>query len=418
MKIKISRDDWSIDAVKRRKSRINPQPQYQRTPVWNEKKDQLLIDSILRGYDLPKFYLRVSVEPYEHEVVDGQQRLRAIWRFLDDKYALGEKSIDIPDFDNLTSKKWSELTSIQQDRIGKFELSVVIIEEASDLEIRQLFLRLQEGVSLIPTEKRNAMPGNMRDFVANLGDTHPVFSSTSLPGKGKRYEWHELVAIVTCLEKENGPTDVKAPSLKAMYENSRNFEINGSVARTVKRNLNYMKTVLQNNPPEMDIKWGFVDLYLLISVMNDLYVIRGREEDFLNFYREFESARREVLPNHGELLASNKSTWDRDLYDYIEAFIRSGGTKPNIEKRHQVYRRRFIKDTHNLIPKDPQRSFTHDERIVIWHRDKDTCQQCQRKISFEEMQADHIVPHSRGGETTLDNAQALCQQCNAKKGTA
>ena len=41
MKIDISKKNWSIDAVYRRKGRINPKPQYQRTPVWNQRKKQL-----------------------------------------------------------------------------------------------------------------------------------------------------------------------------------------------------------------------------------------------------------------------------------------------------------------------------------------------------------------------------------------
>ena len=96
---------WTIETVVRRQPRINPQPQYQRTPVWNEGKRQLLIDSILRGYDLPKFYLRVSNPPYDHEVIDGQQRLRAIWDFCADQYVLSDVSKDIPNLGDLSGKK-------------------------------------------------------------------------------------------------------------------------------------------------------------------------------------------------------------------------------------------------------------------------------------------------------------------------
>src|SRR2546426_11097495 len=88
---------WNLDTIKRRATKINPKPPYQRSPVWSPAKKQLLIDSILRGYDIPKLYLRASTEPiYEHEVVDGQQRLRAIWEFLRDDYELGEDSSDLP----------------------------------------------------------------------------------------------------------------------------------------------------------------------------------------------------------------------------------------------------------------------------------------------------------------------------------
>ncbi len=248
---------WTIETIARRKPKINPRPQYQRTPVWNESKKQLLIDSILRQYDMPKFYLRVSLDSeYEHEVVDGQQRLNAIWNFHDDQYALGEASKDIPDFGDLSGKKFSELPSDLQDRFAIFELNLVEVEDASDLEIRDLFLRLQEGITLNPVEKRNAMPGNMRDFIADLGENQRVFPLTLL--SENRFGWHDIAAVVTCLEMAQGPTDVKAPSLSRMYRNNQDFNLNGSIAKKVRQHLKYMEKVLANRPPEMDVKWGFV----------------------------------------------------------------------------------------------------------------------------------------------------------------
>ena len=303
MRIQVPQDDWSIDSVARRQDRIDPQPQYQRTPVWNNRKRQLLIDSILRGYDLPKFYLRLSDGEYEHEVVDGQQRLQAIWEFLNNKYSLGKESINIPDFGNLSGKTWSELSSTQQDRIGNFKLSVVLIEEASDSEIRQLFSRLQEGVSLNPAEKRNAILSNMRDFIVELS-THNVFKSTRL--SDARFKWRDLAAIVTCLEIAGKPTDVKSASLTAMYQEKRDFNKQGAIAKKVKRNLNYMKRVLEHRRLAMNIKWGFVDLYLLISKMDESYVISGREKDFVNFYIKFERERREVSDPR-DLLSSGEN---------------------------------------------------------------------------------------------------------------
>ena len=422
MRITFSRDDWTINSVRNREGRIDPKPQYQRTEVWTPKKKQLLIDSILRGYDLPKFYLRAYGDPnnlYEHEVVDGQQRLRAIWEFLNNEYALGEASNDIPVFGNSVGKKWSQLSSSARDQIGEFELSIALVEEAEDPEIRQLFLRLQEGVSLTPPEKRNAMSGNMRDFVANLAENHRIFKSklTSLPDT--RFQRHDFVAIVTCLEIATGPTDVKAPSLKKMYEGEQEFNHNGTTADKIRRHLNYMARVLapEESTPEMDIKWGFVDLYLLISKMDESYAISSREQDFKNFYIAFEGERRRNMRDYGSLRAG-ENRWNRDLFNYIEAFIRSGGTKRNIERRHAVYKRRFFKDIQDLVPTDPQRAFIRNERIVIWRRDNKTCQECNQIIEFDEMEADHITPYSRGGITTLENGRALCRPCNASRGSA
>lgn len=52
------------------------------------------------------------------------------------------------------------------------------------------------------------------------------------------------------------------------------------------------------------------------------------------------------------------------------------------------------------------------------------CQQCLREgksegeasVSWIEYQADHVVPHAKGGRTTLDNGELLCQYHNQSKG--
>ena len=113
-----------ISTLKLRSSRINPNPDYQRGAVWTAEKKQLLIDSILRGYDIPKIYLRF-ISPgssFDSEVVDGQQRLRAIWDFVDNKYPLGNESVDFTDMDNLDGKYYSDLSAEQQERITAFSL--------------------------------------------------------------------------------------------------------------------------------------------------------------------------------------------------------------------------------------------------------------------------------------------------------
>ena len=124
---------------------------------------------------MPKFYLRSSDPPYEHEVVDGQQRLGAIWDFCDDKYVLGDESKDIPDLGDLSGKKWSELSSRERDQIGEFPLSVVCDKRMHQTGNTAAFPQITEGVSLNPAEKRNAIEGKMRDFIATLGDTHAFF---------------------------------------------------------------------------------------------------------------------------------------------------------------------------------------------------------------------------------------------------
>ncbi len=405
---------WNIYIVAQREKKINPRPQYQRAPVWNLEKKQRLIDSILRGYDVPKFYLRISPDTtYEHEVVDGQQRLRAIWEFMKDEYELGEVSDDLPTFGDLSGKSFETLSSDAVDKIGMFELSVLIIEEATELEVRDLFLRLQEGVTLNPAEKRNAMPGKLRDFIAELAK-HAVFQHVSMGKSARaRYGQDDWIAHVACLELAGAHTDVKATNLKRMYEDNQQFNVRSPKAKKIERTLNYMTKVLKAETPEMNIKWGFVDLYWLISNLIDDYVLTNRHKDLHTFYLNFEKRRRAV--EDMEDLIKSKDYLDRELFDYIQAFQRSGAVKKNIETRHRVYLQWFYSLFPDLVPKDQTRAFTHDERLFIWRHANESCEQCGREIKFNEMHADHVIPHSKGGETTLDNAQCLCVDCSLKK---
>lgn len=73
-----------------------------------------------------------------------------------------------------------------------------------------------------------------------------------------------------------------------------------------------------------------------------------------------------------------------------------------------------------LRGRDAERTFPQWERAQIKARARNRCEhhyfyviRCPER---EKLQADHIHPHSRGGSTTLGNAQALCPRHNRLKG--
>lgn len=81
------------------------------------------------------------------------------------------------------------------------------------------------------------------------------------------------------------------------------------------------------------------------------------------------------------------------------------------------------KESEEFILKDENRAFNEGQRIAIYRRDKGLCQECLRegknekesRVSWDNYQADHIFPHSKGGATIIENGQVLCTHHNQKK---
>jgi hypothetical protein len=61
------------------------------------------------------------------------------------------------------------------------------------------------------------------------------------------------------------------------------------------------------------------------------------------------------------------------------------------------------------------RAFDKRDARAAYERQKGVCPYCGKRFEFEEMQADHITPWSKGGRTVPENCQMLCRDCNLKK---
>lgn len=51
-------------------------------------------------------------------------------------------------------------------------------------------------------------------------------------------------------------------------------------------------------------------------------------------------------------------------------------------------------------------------KVAVWQRDQGRCVQCN---ATEYLEFDHIIPHSKGGATSVENLQVLCRKCNLAK---
>lgn len=61
------------------------------------------------------------------------------------------------------------------------------------------------------------------------------------------------------------------------------------------------------------------------------------------------------------------------------------------------------------------RTFTESQKRVAYEKQKGICKKCGKRFELKEMEADHITPWSKGGKTSTENCQMLCQDCNRRK---
>jgi hypothetical protein len=140
--------DW------KREKRLELNPEFQRGDVWSPAAKTFLIDTILRKLPIPKVYLRtrvdVTTQKSVREVVDGQQRLRAILDFADDKFALSKRASEF------AGKKYSTLTENEQEDFLGYAIAVDQLMNASTVDVLEVFARLNSyTVVLNPPEKRH-----------------------------------------------------------------------------------------------------------------------------------------------------------------------------------------------------------------------------------------------------------------------
>jgi hypothetical protein len=200
--MKTYHEPWSIRKLTENLDKIEF-PEFQREPtVWNLEKKQLLIDSILREFDISSIYFyKKNKESYD--CIDGRQRINAISSYLglngedlfDNKFHLkifNEIYDDRSKFKDANQRRFENLEPKWKEKILNYKLNIVVIEDIEkEEELNLLFLRLQIATILNAGEKLHAMLGEMHDKVFYDISQHEFFNKMSIPSR--RY-YKEIVA--------------------------------------------------------------------------------------------------------------------------------------------------------------------------------------------------------------------------------
>ncbi|MEW5682875.1 MAG: DUF262 domain-containing protein [Pseudomonadota bacterium] len=191
------------------KSEIKLDPPYQRMgDVWPLEKRQLLIDSILNDYDIPKIYFHIydrdkkSQTGFSYSVIDGRQRLETIWKFIEGEFTLSD------DFEyqrdpsiRLSGLSYEDIAK-QYPRIriqfDSFVLPIVGVGTDDEDLIEDMFSRLNEAVPLNAAEKRNALGGAVVQAIRSIAQ-HCFFTSR-VKFRNNRYQHMEVAGRILATE--------------------------------------------------------------------------------------------------------------------------------------------------------------------------------------------------------------------------
>ncbi|MBK8320665.1 MAG: DUF262 domain-containing protein [Betaproteobacteria bacterium] len=260
------------------KDEILLNPDYQRMGgVWTLDKKQLLMDSILNDYDIPKIYLHAfsreerKVDGFAYAVIDGRQRLEAIWQFIEGKFTLADDFVYQDDESlRLARLGYSDIASGYPKikiKFDSFVLPVVGVETDDQELIEDMFSRLNEAAPLNAAEKRNALGGELVAAIREIA-SHEFFSRY-VAFSNKRYQ-HREVAARFILVEENIRTlgkiiDTKKEYLDALARNYRagKAELVVDVKRTVSAVLDYMTALFVEKDELLRAQGNMVLYYLL-----------------------------------------------------------------------------------------------------------------------------------------------------------
>jgi hypothetical protein len=416
--------------------------EYQRGLVWTKTQRKKLIDSVMRGYPLPLIYLHhmqkvvASMQREDLEIIDGQQRINALFEFSEGAWPLfdpvaDDKEAKFPRFIKAQPCPWGgkDYASLSDDLKEQFldtVLAAVKIETDDDNEVRDLFVRLQSGQPLNAQETRDAWPGQFTDFILKLGGKpdivrypgHEFFQRVMgmRPGtdRGKTRQFAAQIAMLFLQRRANGAdsfTDINSGAIHDFYYANVDFDSQSPEARRLVSILDKLLSLLGAGKHPKLRAHDAIHLVLLTDTLMDGYT------------PSWEDSLPEALDQFlGDLATATKAKDDAQPDEY---WLRYGQwTRVNSDRadrialRHEFYAEKMFGFLGQLTPKDPNRLFGPLEREIIYFRDKKRCAVCKGTVAWAESEIHHVEEHQHGGRTSLENGVLVHGACHPKGAAA
>lgn len=284
---------------------IKLDPDYQRRHRWDVGTSSRLIESLILNIPIPTIYISQDVdvdletEEYRYSVIDGQQRLTAMYNFFKGKFQL----TDLDTLEELNNCFYKDLPPFLIRRLEERTVKCLRIDSTLDSQVKiDIFERLNSGsVKLEPQELRNAVfSGKFNQLCKTLGKNEDFRTLLQVdlesPDDNTRVKKMEDVELVlrffTLIDenylnykktKEKGFIDFLSDTMKR-YENitdEKLLELQTHFEVTMKRILTdfgstaFAKYKFENNEYKLQSKFNFAIFDALATSVHDLIFNEG-----------------------------------------------------------------------------------------------------------------------------------------------
>jgi len=388
------------------------QPDFQRQYVWDNAKASRLVESALLGIPIPVIY--ISQEPDNKEyVIDGQQRLTALFSFLDGKFPDDSpfKLSDLKVFRELNGKKYADLTTDLQDTIRYFNIRTITFKRESDPNLKfEIFERLNTGsVSLNDQELRNCIyRGELNKLLRELSQDPDFTFLLGLQKPDKRMKDIELVLRFSAFyhatylnykppmknflnaeaERFKNISADDAAKLKAAFKNACHIVRSMFGSNAFKR---YYAGSESNPAGRWEDKKFNASIYDIL-----MYTFAKADKNVI--FQNLDSVREALI---------NLMTSDQE---FIHAIELSTSSVQAVTKRFDLWRL-ALQDVVGIATKEP-RCFTRELKRSLFDADS-SCKLCGQHIQdIDDSAIDHIKQYWAGGRTIPENARLTHRYCN------
>lgn len=352
--------------------RLTIQPEYQRNYIYADgKKDVAVIDSVLKGYPIGLLYFN-KVSDDKFEVLDGQQRITSLGRFVEGVLSIIDESGIPQDINSIANDK--------REKILKTKLLIYICE-GTESEIKEWFRTINiAGVPLKPQELLNAVFSGpfvtkAKEEFSNSQNAHIQMWSHFINGTANRQDF---------------------------LERALDWVSKGNIS-------DYMKQHRRDdNITELKTYFNAV-----LGWVNSVFPTPYDKMKGLEWGRLYETYHKQpydpqkVDERVSELLDDPQVENNSGVFEYV-----LGGEQDTKLLNVRVFDEKIKRQVYKLQTDDAElKGISNCPYCAIGHEATKT-----RIWKLSEMDADHVSAWSKGGATTIENCQMLCKTHNRAKG--